>query len=160
MGEHRQEEQQWLEQLLALMGFSTQVTVKAPEAGGESDWLVIDATPLTPDQVETLIGEKGKTLDAIQYLANTQLNLRLPESEQRPVTIEIEDYRRQRLVTLQALADEIVQQVRQTGESATTQPLSAAERKQVHHFLSTLDDVVTESEGKEPERHVVVRLRP
>jgi spoIIIJ-associated protein len=159
MGEQRQIEQQWLEQLLALMGFATPVKTQTPETGDESDWLVIDSTNLTPDQVQTLIGENGKTLDAIQYLANTQLNLGLPDSEQRPITIELEEYRRQRLVVLQALAEEMVQQVQQTGQEATTQPLSAAERKQVHHFLSTWDNVVTESQGTEPERHIVVRLR-
>jgi spoIIIJ-associated protein len=159
MGEQTKQEQQWLEELLQLMGFSTQVTRQAVEAGMQSDWLVIESKTLNPDQIQALIGDNGRTLDAIQYLANTQLNLGLPDSEQRPITIELGDYRHQRLVALQALAEELVQQVRQTGEEAATQPLSAAERKQVHHFLSALEDVVTESQGKEPERYVIARLR-
>lgn len=159
MGEQTTQEQQWLEELLQLMGFFTQVTQQTVETGVGSDWLVIESKMLNSNQIQALIGDHGTTLDAIQYLANTQLNLGLSEAEQRPITVELGDYRHKRLIALQALAEELVQQVRQTGEEAATQPLSAAERKQVHHFLSVMEDIVTESRGKEPERCVIVRPR-
>ncbi|MGH2412640.1 MAG: RNA-binding protein, partial [Microcystaceae cyanobacterium] len=70
--------QQWLEKLLQLMGMPTEVavgTVETPQADLNACWLIINEANLAPKQIEILIGQNGEGIDAIQYLANTLLNL-------------------------------------------------------------------------------------
>ncbi|MGF1499000.1 MAG: protein jag [Elainellaceae cyanobacterium] len=150
----------WLEKLLLLLGMPSTVEVDLSKLEAEgSCWLIIDANPLSPGQVQHLLGERGTVLDAIQYLANTTLNLDCPEEEQRAYTIELNGYRAQRKVELQAIADQAVQQVRESGEEFEIESLSAAERRQVHTFLKSFEDIETQSRGREPDRRLVVRLR-
>ncbi len=158
MTESIQSSQQWLEKLLTLMGFTAQIQVKSKEeASVSSDWLIIDHNKLTSEEIETLIGPEGKTLDAIQYLANSQLNLEVDDAEGSSLTVELNNYRLERNSKLQSLAEASAQEVRDTGKEVATPPLSAADRKQIHHLLQDVEDVVTQSQGEEPERYVVVQ---
>jgi spoIIIJ-associated protein len=162
MEETIQRGQQWLENLLQLMGFPTQVKIGSGElygADANACWLIIDETNLTPEQIEILLGQKGEGIDAIQYLANTILNLGLAPEEQRAFTVELVGYRIQRQEELLALAKEVAQQVRQTGQEVEMKSLSSAERRQIHTFLKDAEDLETESRGQEPDRRLVVRLR-
>ncbi|MBD3881697.1 RNA-binding protein [Phormidium tenue FACHB-886] len=160
MDEHSvQRGQQWLTELLQKAGFSTQVSADASKLDSEgSYWLVIDESPFTAEQTDVLIGKGGSVLDAIQYLANTTLNLGQDEGTQTAYTIELAGYRVRRQAELQALADEAAQQVRETGQEFEMAALSSAERRQVHTYLKTFDDLETESRGREPDRRLVVRL--
>lgn len=152
---------EWLETLLKLMGIPAKVEIKEREMGeGNSAWwLMIDETQLTPKQVEILLGQNGENIDAIQYLANSYLNIGLDVSEQRAFTIELNGYRLQREQELFSWAQQVAEQVRQTGQEVEMSPLSSAERRQVHTFLKDDRDLVTESRGQEPNRRLVVRLR-
>ncbi|GAB4232259.1 MAG: hypothetical protein Kow0049_15080 [Stanieria sp.] len=162
MEQQVQRGQEWLEKLLELMGFPTSVSPELPEripAETDSCWLAIETTNLTEQQTQLLIGDKGENIDAIQYLANTLLNLS-PESEfQGSVTIEIDGYRVQRYQELMTLAEKAVQQVRNTGQEVELTQLSSAERRQIHSLLQNSEDIQTESRGQEPDRRLVVRLR-
>ena len=154
--------QQWLENLLQLMGFPSQVNIGEGEPYGtdaDACWLIIDETYLTSQQIEILLGQKGEGIDAVQYLANTILNLGLTPEEQRAFTVELTGYRLQRQAELLALAKEVAQQVRQTGQEVEMKSLSSAERRQIHTFLKDAEDLETESRGQEPDRRLVVRLR-
>lgn len=149
---------QWLEEFLQLAGLSSQVSVDADKVLSEgSCWLIIDHINLAPEQIEALTGTDGNALDAIQYLANTTLNLGQPEELQTAYTIELAGYRIRRQLELQSLAEQAAQQVRQTGEEYEMAALSAAERRQVHTYLKAFDDLETYSRGKEPDRRLVVR---
>ena len=151
--------QQWLTELLQKTGFSTQVSADASKLDSEgSYWLVIDESPFTPEQVSTLLGKQGAVLDAMQYLVNTTLNLGQSESTQTAYTIELAGYRVRRQAELQVLADEAVQQVRQTQQEYELSNLSSAERRQIHTYLKELSDLETESRGREPDRRLVVRI--
>jgi spoIIIJ-associated protein len=150
---------EWLETLLHLSGLSTQVSVDTDKLLVEgSCWLIIDEAPLSSTQVEAFIGAGGSALDAVQYLANTTLNLGQPEEQQTAYTIELAGYRVRRQAELQNLAEEAVQHVRDTGEEYEMAALSSAERRQVHTYLKTYEDLETYSRGKEPDRRLVVRL--
>lgn len=152
---------QWLEDLLTLAGLPSRISVDADKVLSEgSCWLIIDDADLTPEQVQFLIGTDGTALDAIQYLANTTLNLGQPEELQTAYTIELAGYRVRRQLELQSLAEQAVQHVRETGEEYEMAALSAAERRQVHTYLKSFDDLETYSRGKEPDRRLVVRLIP
>jgi spoIIIJ-associated protein len=149
---------QWLEGLMSLAGLPAQVSADTSKLLTEgSCWLTIDDGSLTPDQVDALIGADGSTLDAIQYLANTTLNLGQPDEMQTAYTIELAGYRVRRQAELQSLAEQAASYVRQTGEEYEMAALSAAERRQVHTYLKAFEDLETYSRGKEPDRRLVVR---
>ncbi len=155
---HRGKE--WLEKLLDLSGLPTDVKVtdsEDSEVDRPSYWLTIEETQLTSLQIHTLIGPKGEVIDAIQYLANSILNL--DDREQGSYTIELAGYRFQRQQELQSLATRAAQQVRATGGEVELTSLSSAERRQIHTFLKEWDDLETQSRGQEPDRRLVVRLR-
>jgi spoIIIJ-associated protein len=152
---------EWLETLLQLMGISATATIQERKTaeGEQSWWLILDETQLTPAQKEIALGQNGETLDAIQYLANSSLNISLDVSQQRAFTIELGGYRLRREQELFAWARQVADQVRQTGQEVEMTPLSSAERRQVHTFLKDAADLVTESRGQEPNRRLVVYLR-
>ncbi|WP_017305809.1 protein jag [Spirulina subsalsa] len=161
MQERMERGQAWLAELLKLMGCPTNVTVSHHE-GDESIWLMVEESQLSEDKINTLIGEQGKTIDAIQYLANTILNIGVDRADQHPYTIEIHGYRVKRQGELRVLVDEVAEQVRATGQEVEMTSLSSAERRQIHNFfqeLEELSDLTTESRGSEPNRRMFVRLR-
>lgn len=149
---------QWLERLMSLAGLPAHVDADTSKLLTEgSCWLTIDDTSLAPNQIDALIGADGSTLDAIQYLANTTLNLGQPDDVQTAYTIELAGYRVRRQAELQSLAEQAASHVRQTGEEYEMKALSAAERRQVHTYLKAFEDLETYSRGKEPDRRLVVR---
>ncbi|NER81196.1 MAG: RNA-binding protein [Leptolyngbya sp. SIO1D8] len=149
---------EWLQSLLSLQGLSAQVTASMLEDEcGASCWLTIDDSQLSPEQVEVLLGENGTVIDALQYLANTTLNLGSSPEEQQPYTIELAGHRAKRQAELKALAQEAAEQAQSTGEEFEMVSLSSAERRQVHHFLKAYEGLETFSRGREPDRRLVVR---
>jgi spoIIIJ-associated protein len=155
-----QQGRHWLEEMLRLAGLPATVQADFERTSAEgSCWLAIDDAALTHEQTQVLIGDEGSVLDAIQYLANTILNIGRGEDLQTAYTIELAGYRVQRQMELQQLAEEAVQHVRETGEEYEMVALSAAERRQVHTYLkAAYADLETYSRGKEPDRRLVVRL--
>ncbi|KGF73329.1 hypothetical protein DO97_21200 [Neosynechococcus sphagnicola sy1] len=158
-GEYAQRGQNWLVELLRLSGFSTTVESGESVTSLEADscWLTIDHNQLTPVQIERLVGPQGSTIDAIQYLANTILNLGKPPTEQQAYTIELGGYRLQRHTELRAIAETAAAQVRATGEDFVIPSLSAAERRLIHTYLKDFADLQTYSQGQEPQRYLTVR---
>jgi spoIIIJ-associated protein len=153
---------QWLEQLLSLSGVPTTVDPQQPaEASPPNYWLTIDRDNLTPAQIETLIGADGVTIDAIQYLANASLNIHQEADLQAGYTIELDGYRQRRAIALKQIADEAASQVRELGSEVVLQPMSSAERRQMHTFFDSdpsYSDLSTYSRGQEPDRRLVVKL--
>lgn len=153
--------QQWLEDLLKKMGLATAVRVEVIEgwSGQETSWLTIDASPLSASQIEQLVGTGGESLDAIQYLINAILNLGQDREEQGSFTLELNGYRHQRQQEVQRMAEMAAYTVRQTAVEFEMKALSSAERREVHQFLQSCEDLETESVGKEPHRRLIVRQR-
>lgn len=157
--------EEWLTQLLQLAGISTNVKGNleaAPAIGVDSEepdsyWLTIDETNLMPEQIRMLIGAGGTVLDAMQYLANSVLNLHQPEQDHTSYTVELNGYRVRRQAEISALAKTAAQEVRFSGREVEIRSLSSAERRQVHNFLKDFPDLETFSRGKEPHRNLVVR---
>jgi spoIIIJ-associated protein len=102
-----------------------------------------------------LIGRRGATIDAVQYLVNAIVFRRFGEGAKH-VVVDAARYRERRRVTLEALAAQVASRVRATGERVELEPMSAPERKIVHLRLQDEPGVETESEGVEPHRFVVV----
>jgi len=157
--------QQWLTTLLQLTGVSVDVEgeleTTAPQdresQEPESFWLTIDETDLTPEQIQVFIGSDGSVLDAIQYLANSILNLNQSQEDQASYTVELNGYRVKRQAEIRDMAEAAAKLVRSSGQEVEIKSLSSAERRQVHTFLKEFSDLETFSRGKEPHRHLVVR---
>jgi spoIIIJ-associated protein len=142
-----------------MQGLEAKVTAHMVEdETGHSCWLTISEEGLTPEQVNTLLGEGGSVLDSIQYLANTTLNLGKDTSEQQAFTLELAGYRAKRLEELKTMALAAAEQVISSGQEYELKGLSSAERRQLHHFLKAKDGLSTFSRGKEPDRRLVVCL--
>ncbi|MEM9007253.1 MAG: R3H domain-containing nucleic acid-binding protein [Cyanobacteria bacterium P01_F01_bin.86] len=149
---------EWLQTFLSLQGLSSEVTASMlDDECGSSCWLTIDHSQLTPQQIEHLLGDRATALDAIQYLANTTLNLGRSQEDQQPYTVELAGHRAKRQAELKALAADAAEQAQATGEEFEVVALSSAERRQVHHFLKAYEGLETFSRGKEPDRRLVVR---
>lgn len=153
---------QWLEELLHKAGLPAAVKMEIDRVDPEleSCWLTIDESNLTPEQIQILTGRDGAALDSIQYLVNTILNLGSLTVQQGAYTIELNGYRSRRQAELRQMAEYAAQQVRQTHADVEMRSLSSAERRQVHTFLRSYEDIATESRGREPDRRLVVRLLP
>ena len=153
---------EWLEQLLNLMNVAAEVTTEGFETvttDSSSKWLNIDSSNLSLEQKQRLIGEKGAGIDAIQYLANTILNLNVDTEAQNSFVIELDGYRVKRNQELAAITQEATDRVRETGQEVEIPGLSSAERKQVHSLLQETEDLNSVSRGQEPDRRLVVQLR-
>lgn len=162
MDERTQRGQKWLETLLSLMGIPAKVNIGRIEQEGEqvlSCWLTIDEANLSREKIEALVGKKGETIDAIQYLANVLLNVSGDEHLHCFYTVELNGYRIRRQAELMAIAQKAATKVRLTGMPEEIRYLSSVERRQIHSILESSDDLHTESQGNEPDRRLIVRLR-
>ena len=104
-----------------------------------------------------LIGKRGQTLDSLQYL--TSLVVNKGKSDYIRVKLDTEDYRRRRKETLENLARGIAFKVKKTRKPVVLEPMNPYERRIIHASLQGNRYVETVSEGEEPYRHVVVKLK-
>ncbi|MDO5441809.1 MAG: RNA-binding cell elongation regulator Jag/EloR, partial [Bacillota bacterium] len=102
----------------------------------------------------TVIGKRGSTLDALQYL--TSLVVNKGESGYTRVVINAEGYREKREKTLEKLANRLADKAVRTGKSVRLEPMNPYERKVIHTVLQARPEVRTRSEGEEPYRKVVI----
>jgi spoIIIJ-associated protein len=110
---------------------------------------------LTGPDLGLVIGKRGQTIDAIQYLANAIVWRGL--TERKDVVIDAAGYRDRRRSSLEQLADRAAEDALRSGRPIDLDPMTAPERKIVHLHLKDQPAVETASEGSEPNRHVVVR---
>ena len=114
------------------------------------------AIDMKGDNMGTLIGKRGQTLDSLQYLTNRVAN-KMQAGYVR-VKLDTEDYRRRRKETLENLAKNIAHKVKRTRKPVTLEPMNPYERRIIHSALQGDKNVTTHSEGEEPYRRVVVTL--
>ena len=106
------------------------------------------------DTLGILIGRRGETLDALQYLTSLKVN-RGREGYTR-ITLDTENYRAKREDTLIRLANRMANRALRTGRKVSLEPMNPYERRIIHYALQQTDGVTTHSEGDEPNRHVVI----
>lgn len=105
----------------------------------------------------TIIGKRGQTLDAIQYL--TSLVVNKDKENYVRVILDAENYRFKRENTLKALAVRLADKVSRTKKSVKLEPMNPYERMVIHSALQGHEKVVTRSEGEEPYRRIVIELK-
>lgn len=112
---------------------------------------------MSGDDARTIIGKRGQTLDAVQYL--TSLVVNKEKEEYMKVVLDAENYRSKRLKTLEQLANRLAGKVVRTGKYVRLEPMNPYERKVIHSTLQSHPDVVTRSEGEEPYRKVIIEKK-
>ena len=105
----------------------------------------------------TVIGKRGQTLDAIQYL--TSLVVNKDNSNYVRVVVDAENYRAKREKTLEKLANRLADKVVKTKRSVRLEPMNPYERKVIHATLQSNPRVTTRSEGQDPYRRVIIELK-
>lgn len=147
-----------LEALLTRMGVGAAVTsqIKPPAEGGEEapDVVTLD---VTGDDLGILIGRRGQTLAALQYIV--RLIVTHQAKARVPVVVDVEGYKQRRYGALQALAWRMAEQVKERKKSFALEPMLAYERRIIHLALADDPDVTTESVGEGEARKVVIMLR-
>ncbi|HSP22646.1 MAG TPA: RNA-binding cell elongation regulator Jag/EloR [Planococcus sp. (in: firmicutes)] len=109
---------------------------------------------LESEKVAMLIGKRGNTLNSLQQLAQLVAN---KHSDQfMIVELDAENYRERRQETLEQLADRMADKAIRTGGRVQFEPMPSYERKVIHQALSRRLDIDTYSEGKEPNRYLVI----
>jgi spoIIIJ-associated protein len=106
------------------------------------------------EDLDSLVGPGGKVLDALQDL--TRLAVHQQSGERSRLILDVADYRANRRKELALLATEAAGQVRASGEPVSMKPMTAFERKVVHDAVAA-QGLVSESQGVDPQRFVVVR---
>lgn len=137
---------QLLEQIVKLMGLEVEFQVEENENG-------IYIGMQGPD-LGILIGRRGETLNALQYLINLSAN-KNQEHKQR-IILDIEGYRKRREETLRKLALKMANKARQKGRSVVLEPMNSMERRIIHTTLQGMNDINTFSEGEEPNRKIII----
>jgi len=109
---------------------------------------------LTGEDLGIIIGKRGQTIDAIEYLANVILYPH-PSARKR-VQVDAEGYKERRRQNIERVAVRRAEEVARRGRPVQLEPMTAAERKIVHLVLKDWHEVVTESHGREPNRVVTI----
>ena len=144
--EKREQAAMVLREVLERMGIEAEVS-----AFDDGDRVILDAHG---GESGLIIGKKGATLDALQYLVN---RIVFPRPGERPmVVVDAEGYRGRREDTLVDMANRLAEKVQRSGRPAASEAMSAHDRRIMHKALVDIPGIRTESEGDEPQRRVVV----
>lgn len=142
--------QSFLKELTHLMGVDVTVAM-----GTDAENNIF--AQMTGDTLGILIGRRGETLDALQYL--TSLRINKGQDHYTRVTLDTENYRAKREDTLIRLANRMANRAIKTGRKVSLEPMNPYERRVIHSALQPNELVDTHSEGEEPKRHIVITLR-
>ena len=140
----------FLREITKLMGVEVDIEMGTDDEGNVY-------ASMTGDTLGILIGRRGETLDALQYLTSVRVN-RGQETYTR-VTLDTENYRAKREDTLIRLANRMANRALRTGRRVRLEPMNPYERRIIHYALQKNESVDTHSEGDEPNRHVVITLK-
>ncbi len=136
----------YLVEVLASMGAEATVEIKEEEGGCT---LMIEG-----ENLGFIIGRRGDTLDALQYLTGLVANR--GENDYYRVTLDIGNYREKREQALKGLAHKMASQAARTGRKCSLEPMNPYERRMIHTAVQDVKGATSWSVGTEPNRHVVI----
>jgi len=140
---------EFLQKVFQKMGVSAEI-----EAEEYDDTLFLE---IKAEDSGIIIGRRGETLDALQYLVSLVVNKN--KENYKKVSIDIENYRHKREETLVRLANRLAERVVKYKKSITLEPMNPYERKVIHSTLQDNKYVETYSVGNDPNRKVVITLK-
>lgn len=112
---------------------------------------------LEGDNLGILIGRRGQTLDALQYVVNLAVNK--VDGERKRVILNIEGYRERREETLRQLAFKLAEKAKRKRGDIVLEPMNSHERRIIHTALQENPNVNTYSEGEDPYRKVIISYK-
>jgi len=143
---HVQDAREFLSGLLTRMGADPTITTQRVDDG-----ILLN---ITSDTEGMLIGRKGQTLDALQYILNRYLAR--PSGYDGKIILDVEDYRDRREARIKKMAQDIARKVKKSGKPVAAQPMGSGERRIFHLTLKNDSDITTESRGRGEKRKVIV----
>ena len=136
----------YLQNIMEKMGIEAEINIADSEEGFFVD---IDS-----NGSGAIIGRRGETLDALQYL--TSLVVNKMDGEYKRITLDSCGYREKREETLIQLAEKISNKALKTGRPTTLEPMNPYERRIIHSAVAKVEGVNSKSVGEEPYRKVVI----
>jgi len=136
----------FIKEMASAMNITVNVDTKSDERGMY--------VTLSGENMGILIGKRGQTLDAIQYLVSLAVNK--GTAPYMSVTVDSENYRGRRKEILEQLAMSLARKVKSTRRSVTLEPMNTFERRIIHAKLQNDRQVSTYSEGADPYRNIVI----
>ncbi|NBK79707.1 protein jag [bacterium D16-76] len=137
----------YLRNVLAAMGLpDVEISVKEEETGA--------GFTLNGDDLGFIIGHRGETLDALQYLASLVANH--VEGAYFRLTLDVGSYREKRKETLEALGRKMAYRAVKSGRNSSLEPMNPYERRIIHTAVQTVEGAKSWSEGEDLGRHVVI----
>ena len=137
---------EYIKGILECMGLESSLNVTENEEGA-----VIE---ILGDTTGTIIGRRGETLDAVQYLASMVANK--GDKEYYRISVDSCGYREKRKAILEDLAAKISKTVIRTGRTSSLEPMNPYERRIIHSAVANIEGVTSKSIGEEPYRKVVI----
>jgi spoIIIJ-associated protein len=138
-----------VETLIRNMNANASVNIRSSEVVDNFETVQID---INGEDSGLLIGSRGDTLKAIQFISNLLIGNRV----EGRVFIDIEGYRDKRFASIQELASKVAHRVSTTGKAITLEPMAPSERRMVHITLADHTSVTTESTGNGNDRRVTI----
>ncbi|MGC8659207.1 MAG: RNA-binding cell elongation regulator Jag/EloR [Desulfomonilaceae bacterium] len=140
-----------------LQGIISRIPVEASvEASVSNDSIVLN---IIGDKSGLLIGKRGQTLDALQFIINKALNREVSLEEKTEIVVDTEDYRRRKHENLRDMAVKMSMKARRSLKPVAFNPMPASERRIIHLILAEDKEVYTKSYGEGPLRRIIVYPR-
>lgn len=123
----------------------------------EGSQISIDIVNINSSDMGIIIGKRGNTLDALQYLVSLSINKN--RQNYYKVLIDVKGYRKKREDTLIKLANRLAEKSKHTHKPIKLEPMNPYERRIIHSALQNVSGVITYSEGEDPYRRVVIQAK-
>jgi spoIIIJ-associated protein len=143
-----------IETLRGLLAYFSAEDVSVDEYEGDEGELILD---VVGDNLAVLIGRHGRTLDSLQYLVSSIVNKKI--GFRYPITIDIEGYKHRRRQKLESLARSSAARAIRNRADVRLRPMTPFERRIIHIVLREDRRIETVSEGEEPNRQIVIKVR-
>lgn len=137
----------FLYKIVKYMGFDCNIEIKTRDT--QIIYNIISSTS------SVLIGKNGKTIDALHTLASQMISTKYNIFYK--FNIDVNDYKNQRKSRLEKLAKYTAKDVAKSKQPVNLEPMNSYERRIIHNALTNSKDVITQSEGEEPNRYVVIK---
>ena len=141
----------YLEELLDIVDLGGDIDIDIDH--GRASIAVVASEEGDAQELAVLVGRDGEVLEAVQEL--TRLAVQTRTGNRSRLMLDINGYRAERRSELTKVAQEAVKRVRVTGETVSLEPMNPFERKVCHDVVAA-EGLISESEGAEPQRYVVV----
>jgi len=148
---------QTVDDLLRILDIDAEISIREPVTAGDGLGSVLAVIDIKGEDLGLLIGRRGDTLVALQYLVNLILGRKYPG--RGGVTIDVEHYKHRNEERIVAMAKRMGDRVRESGNAITLEPMSASERRLVHMTFAEDPELETNSIGEGDNRKVVISLK-